>query len=80
MLNEVEHHVGEIRKLRQVQDYIDEHQDYLRQKIQHLDSSIRMGVLSNFEKNEQKKLKKFLQGLLQSNARPEPTMIPPYFG
>lgn len=61
-----------------IENYVIQNQDYIKAKITHFDSNIRLSTMSEFDRLAMIELKEFLEGLLQ--RVPESAIIPPYFG
>ena len=70
MKNEVEAYVGELKELREKVRRIEQRENFIRQRIQWLDSDIRMNTNSDWEKNQKREMKEFLESLL----KPKKTM------
>jgi len=64
MNNEVESYVGELRELRQLLSVIKNNQDFIQQRITWLDSDIRMGNKSDWEKQNMREMRDFLLSLV----------------
>jgi hypothetical protein len=65
MKNEVEAYVGELKELREKVRRIEQRENFIRQRIQWLDSDIRMNTNSDWEKNQKREMKEFLESLLE---------------
>jgi hypothetical protein len=65
MNNEVEAYVGELKELREKVRRIEQRENFIRQRIQWLDSDIRMNTNSDWEKNQKREMKEFLESLLE---------------
>jgi len=65
MNNEVEAYVGELKELREKVRRIEQRENFIRQRIQWLDSDIRMNVNSDWEKSQKREMKEFLESLLE---------------
>ena len=64
MNNEVESYVGELRELRKLVSIIKDNQDFIQQRITWLDSDIRMGNKSDWEKQNMREMRDFLLSLV----------------
>jgi hypothetical protein len=53
-----------LEKLRDLEDFILRSSPYIEERIKHLDSDIRMKVMSDFDKYSASELKTFLQELI----------------
>lgn len=69
MNNEVERYVGELRDLRRVHHTILKNKETLAQWVTWLDAEIRQGVLSDWEKEKKRELKRILEELLTDQIR-----------
>lgn len=78
MNKEIERYAGELSELRELRKLITEKRDYIDAKITHLDSNIRLGVMSDFDRLAARELKEFLEEL--QKRIPIQYMIPQYFG
>ena len=78
MNKEIERYAGELSELRELRKLITEKRDYIDAKIAHLDSNIRLGVMSDFDRLSARELKEFFEEL--QKRIPVQYMIPPYFG
>jgi hypothetical protein len=65
MNNEVEYKVGDLRRLRELEQFVVQNRNYIEAKVVHFDSHIRLSVMSDFDRLAMIELKKFLEGLLQ---------------
>ena len=65
MNNEVEAYVGELKELREKVRRIEQRENFIRQRIQWLDSDIRTNTNSDWEKNQKREMKEFLESLLE---------------
>ena len=69
MNNEIERYVGELRDLRRVNHTILKNKETLAQWVTWLDAEIRQGVLSDWEKEKKRELKRILEELLTDQIR-----------
>jgi len=69
MNHEIESYVGELRELRRKAKILHDNEKFIRDRIQWLDSDIRMGVNSDFEKQQKREMKEFLESLLPSTGK-----------
>ena len=69
MNNEIERYVGELRDLRRVHHTILKNKETLTQWVTWLDAEIRQGVLSDWEKEKKRELKRILEELLTDQIR-----------
>jgi hypothetical protein len=53
-----------LEELRSMENFILKNSPYIEEKIKHLDSDLRMRVMSDFEKKSATELKTFLQELI----------------
>ena len=61
-----------------IENYVLQNREYIKAKITHFDSNIRMITMSEFDRLAMIELKEFLEGLLE--RIPENSILPPYFG
>ena len=64
MNNEIERYVGELRELREKVKFLNDKRDFIRNRIDWLDSDISMGVSSDWDKQNKKEMKEFLEALI----------------
>lgn len=69
MNHEIESYVGELRELRRKAKILHDNEKFIRDRIQWLDSDIRMGVNSDFEKQSKRQMKEFLESLLPNENK-----------
>lgn len=65
MNNEVEYNVGDLRRLRDLEQFVIQNRNYIEAKVVHFDSNIRQRVMSDFDRLAMIELKEFLEGLLK---------------
>jgi len=64
MNHEIEAYVGELKELRERIKVLEEKEDFIRQRIDWLDSDIRMNINSDWQKHNKREMKEFLESLL----------------
>lgn len=64
MNNEMENYIGELKELRKIASHIKDKQIFIEKHIQWLDSDIRLGAFSDWDKINKKEMKEFLEKLL----------------
>ena len=64
MNHEIEAYVGELKELRERVKVLEEKEDFIRQRIDWLDSDIRMNINSDWQKHNKREMKEFLESLL----------------
>ena len=70
MNHEIEAYVGELKELRERVKVLEEKEDFIRERINWLDSDIRMGINSDWQKHNKREMKEFLESLLpEGNTR-----------
>ena len=70
MNHEIEAYVGELKELRERVKVLEEKEDFIRERIDWLDSDIRMNINSDWQKQNKREMKEFLESLLpEGNTR-----------
>jgi len=64
MNHEIEAYVGELKELRERVKVLEEKEDFIRERIDWLDSDIRMNINSDWQKHNKREMKEFLESLL----------------
>ena len=64
MNHEIEAYVGELKELRERVKVLEEKEDFIRERIDWLDSDIRMNINSDWQKQNKREMKEFLESLL----------------
>lgn len=69
MNKEIEAYSGELKELREKVKTIQEKEKFIKDRIQWLDSDIRMGINSDWEKQKKIEMKEFLESLLTTEKK-----------